>query len=136
MKTKIIQYIPILLVFIAIGFSEFSTWCTAPGNACFRTFLDRLIPNFTYPAYFFVLYLLPLTLILIFVSRNIFISWLKFAAWAIPLAALYIWLTPVSGGGDLISFTRDDAARLTATIFTILSLVLISYKYFISSPKQ
>ncbi len=133
MKTKIIQFVPALLALLSIGFSYFSQWCTTAGQICFRTLLDRMIPEITYPLYFFSLYLLPIAVILVFISRSIFNSWLKLAAWAIPLSIIFIATTPVNFTGigmDFFPFYRDDAARLAGEVFSAISLVLIVWKWF------
>lgn len=132
MKTKITQFIPVLLALLVIGFSYFSQWCTSTGQICFRTVLDRMIPEITYPLYFFAFFLLPIAIILVFIPRTIFNSWLKFAVWAIPLAIIFIALTPVSFTGlglDFFPFYRDDAARLAGQVFSAISLILIIWKF-------
>ena len=144
MKTKTIQFIPIVFVLLSICFGYFSQWCAGTGNACYGTIIDQMIPKITYPLYFFALYLLPIALIITFVPRPIFISWLKLVAWALPLALIFIALTPVNWMGiglDLYPFYRDDAARLTGGIVTAASLMLVVVKYFIMwrtsrSPKM
>jgi len=131
MKTKITQFVPAILVLGAIGFSYFSQWCTAVGQACFRTVLDRIIPEVTYPLYFFSLYFLPLAIVLIFIPRHLFNSWLKFAAWTVPLAFIFIATTPVNWTGigiNFFPFYRDDAARLAGGVFAVASLALIIWK--------
>lgn len=92
-----------------------------------------MIPYVTYPLYFFTLYALPIAIILIFVSRAIFNSWLKLAAWMLPLALIFVATQPVSWTGIGINFifiSRDDMARYAAIIFTIISLVFIVWKWF------
>src|SRR3989344_4285995 len=129
MKNKIIQFIPAVLAIVAIGFLYFSQWCIPEGHACFQTFLDRIFIYLTSPIYFFALYFLPIAIILAFVQREIFKSWLKLIVWIIPLLVLYIWTTPV-WNNSLLPFNRDDAARLAGQVFATLSLVLIVWKYF------
>src|SRR3989344_8216460 len=128
MKTKIIQFIPAILSLTAIGFSNFSQWCSAYGHLCYRTVLDRMIPDIIYPLYFFVLYFLPIAIILAFVPKNIFNSWLKFTSWAIPFAIIFIAMTPVIDT-SLLPFSRSDAARLAGGLFTVVSLFLIIWKW-------
>ncbi|MBU6490707.1 hypothetical protein KGQ25_00875 [Patescibacteria group bacterium] len=84
----------------------------------------------TYPLYFFALYLLPITIILVFVSNPVFKSWLKLAVWAVPLLLIFISTQPVVG--SFLSTNRDDTARLAGEIFTVLSFVLITWKYYTS----
>ena len=124
-----------LLTLFAIGFGNFSQWCATEGQMCFRTAIDRMIPEFTYPLYFFALFFLPLALILIFVPRHIFVSWLKFALWALPLSFIFIMTTPVNWTGiglDLFPFYRDDAARLAGQAFAVISALLVVWKYIVA----
>jgi len=88
--------------------------------------MDHIYFYFTQPLYFFALYSLPLVVILIFVSRQVFSSWLRLAAWALPLAFLFIATQPVVA--SFLSTDRDDAARLAAILFTVISLILITWK--------
>lgn len=128
---KIIQLIPAAFVLGSVGFSYFSQWCAGAGRICFRTVIDRMIPEVTYPLFFFAIFFLPVALILAFVPRSIFNSWLKLAAWMIPLLVLFIAVTPVNFTGlgmDFFPFYRDDAARLAGEVFAGISLVLIIWK--------
>lgn len=120
-----------MLVLLAVGFGNFSQWCSADGHICNRTVLDRMIPYVTYPLYFFSLYLLPLALILIFVPKTVFKSWLKLAVWAVPLLLIFISTQPVYPQ-HILSTDRDDTARLAAEILTVLSFILIAWKYYTS----
>ncbi|MHB1769974.1 MAG: hypothetical protein ACYCPH_02765 [Minisyncoccota bacterium] len=85
----------------------------------------------TYPSYFFALFFLPIAIILVFVSRSTFNSWLKFAAWAVPLSILFIANVPVNSNAymDFFPFYRDDAARLAGEIFAVGSLVLLVFNF-------
>lgn len=97
--------------------------------------MDHIYFYFTQPLYFFSLYLLPLALILIFVPKVVFQSWLKLAAWVVPLLFFFIATQPVNWMGIGINpffISRDDMARYTAEVFTILSLILIAWKYYTS----
>ncbi len=80
----------------------------------------------TKPLYLLSLYLLPIAIILVFVPRSVFISWLKLAVWAIPLLLIFISTQPVYSG--FLSTDRDDAARLAGEVFAGVSLVLIIWK--------
>ena len=128
MKSKIIQSIPALLALAVIGFSYFSQWCTPIGQICFRTVIDRVVLGVTYPLYFFSLFFLPIAFILIFVPRAVFISWLKFAAWSLPLLFIFVATQPVYTT-HILSTNRDDAARLAGAVFAVISLILIIWKW-------
>lgn len=132
MQTKIIQFVPVLLVLFMIGFRYFSQWCIGSEQICFRTLLDRIYLYNINPAFYFAVFFLPITIILTFVPRIIFQSWLRLAVWFVPLAVIFISFTPDSNPGaiiELFSFYRDDAARLAGGVFSATSLVLIIYKY-------
>ncbi|MDD3531551.1 MAG: hypothetical protein PHV99_03125 [Candidatus Pacebacteria bacterium] len=124
MKTKITQAVPAISALLIIGFGYLSQWCAGTGNFCYRTVVDQMIPDVTYPLYFFALYFLPIATVLIFIPRAIFKAWLKFALWALPLAVFFIWTTRVVDP-TLISFTRDDAARTAAEAITLISLLIL-----------
>ncbi len=127
MKPKITQFIPVILALLAIGFRYFSVWCIFTVRTCYGTSIDHISLTVTKPLFYFSLFLLPITIILAFVPRSIFISWLKLAAWAIPLSILYIAMTPVIDN-SLLPFQRDDAARLAGGVFAGVSLLLIIWR--------
>ena len=128
MKTKIAQSIPALLALLAIGFRYFSNWCIDSISTCYGTWIHWISLPVTKPFYLFSLYLLPIAIILIFVPREIFKSWLKFAVWSLPLLLMLVATQPVFS--SFLSTDRDDAARLAGGVFSIVSLILIIWKYF------
>ena len=128
MKTKIIQSIPVALALLAVGFLYLSRWCTETIPSCYGSWIHHIYFYFTQPLYFFALYILPITIILVFVSRSVFKSWLKLAMWAVPLLLIFISTQPVVG--SFLSTNRDDTARLAGEVFTVLSLILIVWKYY------
>lgn len=126
MKTKIIQSIPAMFALAAIGFRYFSLWCIFTTQVCYGTTVSHISLTVTKPLYLLSLYLLPIAIILVFVPRSVFISWLKLAVWAIPLLLIFISTQPVYSG--FLSTDRDDAARLAGEVFAGVSLVLIIWK--------
>jgi len=131
MKTKIVQFIPVILALVAFGFSYFSFWCTGVDNLCYRTWMDSIFIEAINPLYFFSFFFLPIAIVLAFVPRSMFNSWLKLAAWAIPLLVLFIATQPVYPGSPF-STDRDDAAWLAGGVFAGVSLILIIWKYIIT----
>jgi len=127
MITKVIQLIPALFILASISFRYFSLWCIDSISSCHGSWINQEYQYFTGPLYSFSLFLLPLVIILIFVPRNIFNTWLKFTVWMILLSILHIALTPVSSTGwmNFFPYYRDDAARYTSIIFLVVSLTLI-----------
>ena len=133
MKTKTTQLIPAALVLVAVSFRYFSTWCIDSISSCYSSWIHQSYQHFTYPLFLFSLYFLPFAIVLALIPRHLFNSWLKLAAWAIPLAFIFIATTPVNWTGigiNFFPFYRDDAARLAGEVFAALSLVLIIWKYF------
>lgn len=129
MKTKIIQFIPTLIALAVIGFRYFSSWCIFANGVCYGTFVSHISLTVTKPLYFFALYSLPITIILAFVPRGVFNSWLKFAVWAIPLLLILVATQPVYAT-HILSTDRNDAARLAGEVFVAASLILFVWKYY------
>ena len=126
MKTKIIQFIPTAFVLVVIGFRYFSTWCIFTTRICYGATVDHILFPITQPFYNFSLFLLPIALVLIFVPRRVFNSWLKFVALALPLLFIFVATQPVVS--SFLSTNRDDAARLAGQVFSVVSLILIIWK--------
>lgn len=122
------------LALLCVYLAHFSLWCTAPSHLCYRTWLDRIFLGSVNPLYFFSLYLLPLTIVLIFVSRSTFNSWLRLAVWLIPLALIFVSTQPVVAG--FLSTDRDDAARFSAGVVTAVSFLLLISKWFAAWRQQ
>lgn len=141
MKTKLTQFIPATIVLAGIAFAPISYWCMYSNGVCYGTWVSHIYQYFTSPIYSFSLFLLPIALIIAFVPRHIFSSWLKLVAWALPPAFIFIALTTVNWMGiglNLFPFYRDDAARLAGQIFSGMSIILIIWKYMVArhrSPK-
>jgi intracellular septation protein A len=130
-----LQFVPVVVVVLAIGFRYLSNLCIESSVACYTSVLHQSYASFTIPLYFLTLYLLPLTIILIFIQREAFRSWFKFAAGAIPLLLIFIWTQPVYAQ-HILSTNRDDAARLAGGVFTVASLILIVWKYIITRKNR
>ncbi|MCX6786235.1 MAG: hypothetical protein NTU85_00170 [Candidatus Kaiserbacteria bacterium] len=100
--------------------------------------LDSSIKSIGFPLLIFSLWVLLATFVAIFFSEKIFRSWLKFVAWAIPLAIIFIAITPVSSTAvmDFFPFYRDDAARLAGEVFSVISLIIIIWKWIVSRKNK
>lgn len=135
MKKRNIQFVPILIALVGVASAPVSYWCTYSNGMCYGTWVSHVYQYFTNPLYNFSLYFSPIALILIFVPRHIFVSWLKFALWALPLSFIFIVTTPVNWTGiglDLFPFYRDDAARLAGQAFAVMSALLVVWKYIVA----
>lgn len=129
MKTKTTQIIPFLIALLGFAFAPVSYWCIYSNGYCYATWVHHIYPYFTNPLYSFSFVFLIVAIFLVFIPRNIFNSWLKLAAWTIPLAIIFIASTPVIDT-SLLPFSRDDAARLAGGVFAAASIILIVWKHF------
>lgn len=68
-------------------------------------------------------------IILLFSSALVFSSWLRFAKYYLPIAALLILLSPVSDS-SIFGFDKEFMSWLLSGIFFGISLILIIYKQF------
>jgi hypothetical protein len=72
-------------------------------------------------------------LILLFLSPLYFQNWLKYAAWFIPVAILWIISSDVNCSGGLglgLCFDKELATWWSGGIYLVLSLVVIIVTYF------
>jgi hypothetical protein len=128
MKKRLAQLVPAVLALVGIVSARASYWCMYTTGTCYGTWVSHIYQYVTNPLYNFALYFLPAAVLLIFVPRDAFKSWLKFAVWALPLALISIAMTPVNWTGigiDLYPFYRDDAARLAGGLVSGLTLILV-----------
>jgi len=82
--------------------------------------------------FFFPLFLVILSTVLFFTREQVFRSWLRFAKWYLPIAAILILISSDTGGGLFIGFgggyDREGMIWFTAGLFLIISLLLIATK--------
>lgn len=82
---------------------------------------------------FFTPPLLILSIITYKLHDGIFFSWINFAKWWVPLTII---LSVLAGFGEQPSYmpamiTPGTVSLLMSSIFLVISLILIAYKYFI-----
>ena len=71
--------------------------------------------------------------------EEVFRAWLRFAYWWIPVSLVFIYLAGGwSGGGFGIPAVLDQefVAIILASLFAIISLLIIAYKYFASRRSE
>lgn len=104
-----------------------------------KTSLDSFVcggsfEKYIEPLFWSFLPLLAISLILLFLRREVFIAWAKFAAVAFPLMLailLYTYNnTPTTGGFGLAGLISDEmlATAFLPALFLIISLVIIIVK--------
>lgn len=94
--------------------------------------LDSTISGIGEPLLIFSILLVVILSILLFLNKNIFKSWLRFAAWWIPLSIILIVITPETSNSwmPLYFIGKGTVTVLMAGIFSIISLILIAWKTF------
>lgn len=94
---------------------------------------DNVIGAVGMPLFLFGQWALFVATIVLFIPWSVFKSWLKFAAWFLPLCFIFIAVTPVSYTGfgpDFFPYYRINAAHDAGIAFTVLSLLLIAWKMY------
>ena len=130
MKTKIIQLIPALLALLFTGFRYFSNWCIDSVSGCYGTWVSHIALSFTKPIFFFALAFLPIAIVLAFIQRTIFNSWLRLATWFVPLSLIIIFITPVTSNSwmPLFFISREEVSWYLGILFATISLIIITYR--------
>src|SRR3989344_4598149 len=77
--------------------------------------------------------LFVLSLILRFLPNQVFNSWLRFAKYYLPIAAVLIFLSPVTDS-SILGFDKEFMTWLLAGIFFITSLGIIIFKCSLGRP--
>src|SRR5438128_2586095 len=118
----IVLFGTISLVFLGYlqtrGFCNYDNWCWSVIN----TLADFL---FLFPIVFFI------PLLTWRFGDAIFHSWLRFACWWIPIAALIIFTTPTTSHSWAIGGpSRDSSSIFMSGLFLFISLLLMGYKMF------
>lgn len=137
MNTKIIQSIPAIVAFLVIGIRYVSLWCVYSVSVCYGGIIHQMLPYVITPLYLFSLSFLFVSVILAFIPRTVFKSWLRLAAWFVPLSFLIIFITPVTSNSWMPIFfiSREEIASYTGILFAAASLLLILWKW-LSSHRQ
>ena len=78
--------------------------------------------------FYFAISLSLLSLLLAFLRKEIFTTWLKFSLWAFPL---FVFLSISMGGVGRGFFVpnEEEWAAIFSWLFVIISLVIIAWKY-------
>ena len=128
----LVRYIPLFLVVAAIGLDRFAVNCLNTESCGLASLIWPIFFTVIKPLYIYSLVFGLVAVILIFIKRNVFMSWLYFAAWWLPLSAVLIALTPTWSNSwfDLYPLVKEDMALYTASLFTAISLILIVWKQF------
>lgn len=133
MKNLLAKISPLFIAVIGVAFAPMSNLCIDSYRGCYGSWVDHIFQYFTQPLYYFSVPALFIAVVVIFIPWSVFKSWLKFAAWFLPLCFIFIAITPVSWTGlgpDFFPYYRINAAHDAGTAFTVLSLLLIAWKMY------
>lgn len=122
------------LSFVVAGGSFLPVWtvgCYPPGSLIVDIHCTDFFNKYIEPLFWGFLPLLAISLILLFLRREIFLAWAKFAAVAFPLMLAVLLYTynnkPSTGGFGLAGLISDEmlATAFLPALFFIISLILI-----------
>jgi len=149
-KTKIFFLIIIAVLFVGVGYGltsfikfEFDTCGSGYNNignlsgkinltpSCsgYRGYLDSLDNNLGIPLALFSIISIFILLILLFLREQVFHMWSKFAIIFLPIAIIFVAITP-EYRDVFFSFDKEMYTLFFATIFLIVSLLIIAIKSF------
>ncbi len=129
MKAKFLLLPAVLLVTF---FSYLGMYCGIDTNCALAPYLSSFSFTLLKPLWVFGLFSLPVYMVLIFVRNSAWKAWLQFSSWWLPLSVIVIAITPTwsSSWFSFFSIVKEDSAIIMASLFTIISLILISWKQF------
>jgi len=135
---KIVLFI-FVFSFAVVGSSFLPVWtssCYPPGSLIVDIHCADFFNKYIEPLFWAFLPLLAISLILLFLRREVFMAWVKFAAVAFPIMLailLYTYNnkpTPGAGGFGLAGLISDEmlATAFLPALFFIVSLIVIITK--------
>lgn len=100
--------------------------------------LDSTISGIGEPLLIFSILLVIFFSIFLFLKKNIFNSWLRFAAWWVPLSIILIAITPETSNSwmPLYFIGKNTVTIIMAGFFAFVSLLLITLKSFQARNKK
>ncbi len=92
---------------------------------------------YSYKNLFLTLFVFPIallfSLIIYFMSENVFRTWGRFVMWWVPFQILAVALTPESSVGYFVSvIDKQFVAIVLSLLFTLISSVIVVWKYLVT----
>ena len=117
---------------IVIGFILAISLGFVSENMCGSYQCEDILDSIAVPLGFFTIAIFPIAIILLFRPKPIFNSWWRFAKIYLPIALTLILIMGFSSDdgswGVGADFDAEITIWLTASLFLIISLILIIYK--------
>lgn len=111
--------ISITLVLVALVIDPYLIgFCTYDKSYCF---FDAVAGSIGKPLFLLSGALFASTSLILFARKEVFETWIRFAAFLIPLFMLVTMITPEYGGNGIVSVDRDDVALSFAVFFIAIS---------------
>jgi hypothetical protein len=115
--------------------SYLSGWCGLRESCLFfglGNFFDHILLSVIKPIFIVSATLFSITSLLLFMREEVFSAWFLFAKWLVPLTII---LSILAGFGEQPSYmpamiTPGTVSFLMSSLFLIISLILIAYKFF------
>ena len=98
-----------------------NTLCTT--RACFDA-LDLIFANA-----WILISVLILAVVMTFVQKKVFQTWVRFAVWYIPMSIIFISIAPSTDANLLAPPTREIAAVFFPASFVLISISIVTWKY-------
>jgi hypothetical protein len=115
----------ITLIFFIINTSGLDKFCPASNEKCF------IIINIFFTNFFWIIPVFVLTLIMYFMRREVFYTWLKFAWVWIILSMILVYIAPESDGNGMLHISSKAFALVSTNfLFFVISLIIIVVKWF------
>ena len=130
----IIILVSILFLFsgLVFGFSGEIGLCTSDSvNLIYDVSCLTKFSALAEPFFLGSIAVLFISLILLFTRESTYLSWRRFAIWAIPISIIILWIAPTSTPGGWISggdFTKETASWGVSVLLLLISLIIIIRK--------
>jgi len=99
--------------------------CSKYDISCGNLFAETIgVPSFLFSVSFIVILFL-----LRWLKESIFISWLRFTKYYLPIAAVFVFVFPITDS-SIVGIDRELMSWFLSGLFLFISIIVIFYKYF------
>lgn len=120
-------WIPLVVVAVLLA-AYYGTEC-ALSSSCGNTATWRRLSNGVFdPTYLYTLWILPVTILALFISNATYRKWFNFSIWWIALSVLILaaFDTRVGGWMNIFPITRIGVTWLFAFAYAVISAVMFA----------
>lgn len=133
---RFIQFLPPVVICLAIPLGYFSSWCGVYSSCPFWSYFYDYAFTVFKPLWVFSLFSVPAVILIPIVKERVFKTWARFAfVWVLLSFLVIAWASePSSSWFQIIRFGGEDAARIMGILFSGLSLFLLAWQTYM--PKK